>query len=338
MSIDYKILGRPGKDNAVFIKADSGHALYRILFDCGDCLGPLTSNDILSLDYLLFSHLHLDHIAGFDSLFRKIYTRSTKPVLLWGPAHTASIVHHRLLGFMWNLLEGVTGIWKINEIQPDLIREVRVETGESFKIVHEEGERRWNLVVLENSDFTIEAVQMDHYIPSMAYILREKTRENIDKDKLEKMGLPAGPWLQQLKTFDPDSGESMLKLNGRDYSLEKLYDELVRITEGSSIAYLTDFLLDEEGMNRLVPVLQGCQTIICESQYHPRDSDLALKSRHMTSVQAAELAKASGAGELILFHVSDRYRRIEWVDMLREARAIFPQTRFPGHWKLNDVD
>ena len=38
--------------------------------------------------------------------------------------------------------------------------------------------------------------------------------------------------------------------------------------------------------------------------------------------------------ELVLFHLSDRYQRADWLEMLQEARQIFPKTGYPTHWNL----
>jgi len=57
----------------------------------------------------------------------------------------------------------------------------------------------------------------------------------------------------------------------------------------------------------------------------------------MTSVLSATLVRRAGVKQLILFHLSERYRREEWIDMLREARVIFPHTRYPAQWRLAEA-
>jgi ribonuclease Z len=50
---------------------------------------------------------------------------------------------------------------------------------------------------------------------------------------------------------------------------------------------------------------------------------MAKEFAHLTARQAAELAKAAGVGQLILTHISRRYRES---DVLAEAAAVFPRT------------
>ncbi len=93
-------------------------------------------------------------------------------------------------------------------------------------------------------------------------------------------------------------------------SLDELKGALVIETPGESIAYLTDFLLDEPAMERLSNSLSGCRTIICEAQYRHADVELARKNFHMTTVLTATLAQRAQVGELVIFHLSDRYKRV----------------------------
>ncbi len=108
-----------------------------------------------------------------------------------------------------------------------------------------------------------------------------------------------------------------------------LRESLVTETPGDSIAYLTDFILDEEAVARLSNILHKCGTVVCEAQYRNSDRALALRNFHMTTGPVAELAKLSGINRLVLFHLSDRYTSGEWIEMLEESRAIFANTDFP---------
>jgi ribonuclease Z len=113
-----------------------------------------------------------------------------------------------------------------------------------------------------------------------------------------------------------------------------LQELLTTETAGDSIAYLTDFLLDDAAQDRLARALQGVGTVVCESQYRHADVELALRNGHMTATQAATLAKRADVERLVLFHLSDRYSRDEWRQLLAEAQAVFAATSFPSHWSL----
>ncbi|HKS70358.1 MAG TPA: MBL fold metallo-hydrolase [Ktedonobacterales bacterium] len=334
MALTYRVLGAPGQDNAVFARITGRREHYRLLFDCGEgCPQQLDLRDLLGMDALCFSHLHMDHVAGFDAFFRVTYVRPTKPMEVFGPPETGRIMHHRLRGFLWNLYENDPGAWYVSDIDPARITRLRFETHEAFAVAHPAGERDQSGGVIERRDFRVEALLLNHHTPSAGYIVREAPRVNVDTAALERLGLPPGPWIEQVK-YPAPGASSTVEVGGETRDVEALRRALVTQTPGDSLAYLTDFLLDEATMARLVPALRGVQTIICESQYLAADAELARRHHHLIAPQAAELARAMGAGELILFHVSDRYGPDGWRAMLAEARAIFPNTHFPAHWNI----
>jgi ribonuclease Z len=169
-------------------------------------------------------------------------------------------------------------------------------------------------------------------VPSLGFLVREPVRRNVDRAKLQALKLPPGPWLKQVKA--PAPGQTEIAVDGTRFSVAELQAALLSEAPGDGIAYLTDFLLDEETMARLVPWLRGCRILVCESAYRDADADLARQNAHVTTAQAAELARRAGVGRLILIHLSDRYPPETWPELLDEARAIFPRTEFPRGWDI----
>jgi ribonuclease Z len=333
MSLTYRILGTPERDNALLVHIDTGQSIDRLLFDCGDgCISGLGFSEVQAVDHLFLSHLHMDHVGGFDSFFRCNYGRDTKPNQIWGPPQTARILQHRFQGFLWNLHEQMNASWRVSEVHADGIHTTRYELREAFAITHEDGSRPHQGVICDGTAYTVEAFAMEHRTTTLAYLVREKPRRNIDPARMASMGLKPGPWLKQLK--DSADGADSVVIGGVTHNLADLRKTLVVESQGDSIAYLTDFLLDSSAMERLSSALRGCRTIVCEGQYRHADLELARKNYHMTTVLSATLAQRAGAGELVLFHLSDRYERDTWVEMLREARQVFPNTRYPPHWNL----
>ncbi len=173
---------------------------------------------------------------------------------------------------------------------------------------------------------------MNHGTPSLAYIVRESTRVNLDMAKLAALGLKPGPWVGRLK--DQGLQTDTVEINGVPHDLADLRSRLLVTSPGEAAAYLTDFLLDDLAFSRLEVALNGCRLLVCESQYVQADSELAVRNHHMTALGAATLAARAGLRELVLFHVSDRYADDDWAGLLAEARTIFPNTRFPARWNL----
>ncbi len=336
MSILYRILGQPGRDNALFVEIDTGQAVHRLLFDCGEaCLRDVPISKIQAVDAVFFSHFHIDHVAGFDTFLRHNYCREEQPVEIYGPLGVQEIIRHRLQGVTWNLVDDLSGEFLVHEIASTHVSTSQILTCEGFAVVHAGQERPLDGLVVDAADYTVEVRLMDHDVPSAAYLVREKPRHNIDTDKLANLGLVPGPWLKTVKAPDADTSLT-LEFAGRRYSIGELQEQLLVRSLGDSIAYLTDFRLDPTSEDRLVEMLDGCQTIVCENNFRNADRELAMRSYHMVSGDVARLASRVGSERLILFHLSDRYSEQEWRDQLAEVRAVFPATDFPDSWKLTE--
>jgi ribonuclease Z len=330
MAINYQVLGTPEGDNALWVTVDSGQSLKRLLFDCGqNCLGALSRSEIQQTDHLFFSHIHLDHVAGFDEWFRCVFNRETQANQIWGPPGSGRIFHHRLRGYWWNLVQGLPARWLVHDVHPDEVISSRFELQEGFENRYDAGTRPHQGTILEETAFTVEAVQLDHHGPCLGYLVREPERVNVDQERLRALELVPGPWLEDLKRESDDPG---IVVAGEVKDRRGLRAELLVRSKGSSLAYLTDFLLDESTRNRLADWIQGVDTVVCESEYRQEDAELSLRNHHTTNMQVAELARQAGVGKLVLFHISDRYSAEERQDLLRAARTVFPETHFPPDW------
>lgn len=323
-----QVLGRAGWDNALFVTADSGQGLTRLLFDCGGgTLDALPFGEVMQVDHLLFSHLHMDHVAGFDDFFRINFERTGKGNHIWGPPGTARIMAHRFRGYWWNHAPDIRGAWLVHEIHQDRIVSCRFEAHEAFEVLHDAGTRPHTGVVLETPQVSVQAVPLQHQGVSLGYVLREPARVNVNTARLAHLGLRGGPWLAQLKS----GVQGELNVNGTMFDAGEL-QHLLEVEAGDSAAYFTDFLLSDAERERLAPILTGVNTLFMEAQYAPEDTELALKNHHTTVQQGATLARQAGVQELVLLHLSRRYDPADWARMLRAARGIFPAARFPEGW------
>ena len=330
MSIEYQILGKPGKDNALFVRLNSGTKMYRILFDCGEkTIEELKNHDVKGINYIFFSHLHIDHIGGFNYFLRRNYDRS-KPIFIWGPDDTSEILHHRLLGYKWNLIGTTGGNWFITDINNNSQIQFYIKFPDAFLNKNMVGKKGIKENLFENKNFVINSIRLNHIIPSIGYILTENPLHNIDPEKLEQLNLPHGSWLEKIKDLSIEDSTN-IEIEGREFSVGKLRKDILETTKGESIAYLTDFILDESSKEKLNQFLKGCDTLVCESQYLNKDLQLAKTNYHLTAMQAASIAKEAGVKKLILFHISERYQK-NFAEVLNEARKIFKNAFLPENW------
>jgi ribonuclease Z len=333
MPIQFQVLGAPGRDNALLAEVHTGDAVHRLLFDCGEgCVSELPISVVHQIESVFFSHFHIDHIAGFDAFFRHNFGRPDAPVRIFGPLGTCDVMAHRFRGFTWNLVADAPGEFQVTEVAPPRMITQTFYTKEGFAVAHLGPETPFQGWVWEEADFRVEAHLLDHGMPCLAYLVREAPRWNFHLPAVAELGLRPGPWMRAVR------GEALadenLTIDGKQYALAELRSRLMRQTPGESIAYLTDFRLDDAAEERLVAWLAGCDTLVCENNFRNADRQLAENSFHLISADVARLARRVNPRRLVLFHLSDRYTANEWREQREEVRTVFPRTEFPAAWKL----
>lgn len=161
---------------------------------------------------------------------------------------------------------------------------------------------------LNEKNFYIEAKEMTHGTPCNAYIFVKKGQIKIDKKKLEKTGLPQIPLLKKLK-----EGKD-ISYKGKKY----LAKNLTFKEEDKKIAFVFDTSMNKD----IIPFVKDSDVLICESTFASEMQEKANEYKHLTSLQAAEIAKKANVGKLILTHISQRYEK-DKKRILDEARKIF---------------
>lgn len=208
-------------------------------FDLGR-LDRFPAAEILKLTHVFVSHTHIDHFVGFDRLMRLFLARDAT-VELFGPPGIIRNVCGKLAGYTWNLVEGYPFILNVHEVSVDHIDSVRLRATTAFGVEHL-GRQPFAGVLYDTPLFTVRTVHLDHRIPCLAFAAVEKTHLNVRKDELERLGIPAGPWLNKLKdalrTGQP--GDTMIRAEWtehgarqhRDLGVGALRDQLIVETPG----------------------------------------------------------------------------------------------------------
>jgi ribonuclease Z len=173
----------------------------------------------------------------------------------------------------------------------------------SFK-VEEVGEGRF----FETDDFFLESKKIIHGIPTNAYSFTTKGKIRIDKKKLKKYDIETGPFLKKLK-----QGKDIKYKNKKYFFKDLTYGECDK-----KISFVLDSLFEE----KVIPFVENSNFLICESTYGSDKKEMAKEYKHLTSEQAAKIAKSSNSSKLILTHLSSRYD-LNQKKILNEAKKIF---------------
>lgn len=292
-----------------------------LLFDLGhnDALGPTR---LLRAGDIFISHTHMDHFIGFDAVLRVALGRG-KVVRLYGPPGLIANVQGKLQGYTWNLVDGYPLRIVVQEFHTQAIQSAAFLATEGFRRQDAPDipliDRRTgsSFLVLEDPMFTVQAVALNHRIPSFAYSLQEQFHVNINKERLHEAGLPVGHWLKDVKQYlwqgKPDDFRFHATLyhehhkEEREFVLGEIRERFVTISRGQKIAYVVDTRYDEENEAKIVDLAQGADIFYCEAPFLDQDAEKARERYHLTARQAGLMAKKAGVRELVVFHFSPRY-------------------------------
>ena len=301
-----------------------------LLFDLGD-LSALSAGRLLKISDVFVSHAHVDHFVGFDYLLRVLLGRP-KALRLYGPPGFIEHVEGKLRGYAWNLVDGYSLSIEVREVHPERVRIARFACPRGFRREEAPDSSAPDGLLTSEPEFRVRCAQLDHKIPCLAFALEEPVRLNVDKARLDDLGLPVGPWLMDLKrairSGAPD--ETAVRIawsdgdgrHARSLPLGVLRREVVRASAGQKLVYVTDVLDSPENRERILALAAGADFFYCEAGYPEQDAERARARYHLTTVQAGRLAAEAGARRFAVFHLSPKYRDCAG-DLVAEAMGAF---------------
>ncbi len=263
------------------------HDEFRFLIDCGEG----TQRQIMQagigfkrLHRILITHGHLDHILGLAGLLSTFTRWETIEFLeLYGGAMALERIRDLLFGVV---LRGVR--------PPMDIRFIPVQPG----------------VIFDADDFSVSAFPVYHRgADCYGYLFEEKSRRPFLPEQAEALNIPPGPWRRELV-----NGQPVRLPDGRVIQPDQVLGPLrpgVRLVHVGDAGRTSD----------LEAVCQQADGLVIEATYLDEESQMADEFAHLTARRSAELAVRAGVKNLILTHVSRRYRER---DVIAEARSVFP--------------
>ena len=258
-----------------------------ILVDCGEGIQrqfKKAEENMQKLTKILITHCHEDHTLGLAGLLKTMGMNSYAQTLqIYGPRYTREKIH---------LFQEIYARYQIN-----------LE-------IHEISEG----TIYEDKQIKIEAAQMNHGIPTLAYSVEIKEQRRINKAKLAKLKLPNSPLIGQLQ-----QGKD-IKFNNKTIKAK----DITYIQPGKKLT----IILDTAQNPNCVELAKSSDLLICESTYCAEEQEKATEYKHLTTIQAAEIAKKSKVKQLALVHISQMH--MHHLDKLtKEAKKVFKNTSIP---------
>ncbi len=279
------------------------------MIDCGE--GAQMQMRRAGLSFLKIEHICLSHIHG-DHLFGIFGLLSTMGML----GRTACL-----------------NIYAPKNFQP-VLKFFKSSFGEGmqYEINHVPLEMSGPSVIYENKAVELLAFPLNHRIETFGFIIREKMPpRNVNKDAIAGYGLsiaeiaalkrgedvvrPAGPLTA------PCMENDFTPCSGTDQPLTIHNEEVTYVPyQPRSYAYCSDTAPFPE----LAQWIRGVTLLYHESTFPAEMAEMAGKTFHSTTLQAAQTALEAGVGRLIVGHYSSRFPSVSF--FLDELRSIFPNT------------
>ena len=261
------------------------------LFDCGEATQQQILNTTIrpgKIKKIFITHLHGDHIFGLPGLLTsRSFQGGEDELIVYGPKGIkrfidASIsVSHSKLGYPLKVVE-----------------------------FEEDG------VLFSDQQFRVEAMKLEHGIPSYGFRITEADQiGELKADELRAIGVPFGPVFGRLKRGEVVTLEDGRVIDGKDYVSEDIKGRIVVICG------------DTRFTPKSITLAQNANVLVHEATYEADKEKTARQHFHSTSKQAATIALEANVQQLYLTHISARYLGHQVSQLEQEARKVFPQTK-----------
>ncbi|KRN45327.1 ribonuclease Z [Limosilactobacillus ingluviei] len=271
------------------------------LFDVGEA----TQHQILrttirprKIEKIFITHLHGDHIFGLPGLLSsRSFQGGDEPLTIYGPKGIKEYVQVALR-----------------------VSESRLSYPLKFVELTDDGE------IFRDATFTVSAKRLDHKIACFGYRIEEHDHPGeLQVEKLQALGVPAGPVYGQLKAGQTVTLPDGRTLDGHDFIGAPQKGRIVTI------------LGDTRKTKAALTLAAHADVLVHESTFAKNEARLAHNYYHSTSAQAAQVAKQAQVGQLLLNHISARYVGKAATQLAYQVREIFPATRVVKDFEEIDI-
>lgn len=261
------------------------------LFDCGEGTQQQILNTPIrprKIEKIFITHLHGDHIFGLPGLISsRSFQGGEGELEVYGPKGIKNFVLTSLR-----------------------VSESHLKYPIKFIEIEQSG------LIFEDKGFKVFCEELDHRIQCFGYRVEEADFQGeLLIDKLKELNIPAGPVYKKIKDGETVTLEDGRIINGKDFIGES--------RKGRVVTILGDTRIHPNS----VKLAYQADVLVHESTFQKNEAKLAKNYYHATSAQAAEVAKAAEAKQLLLTHISARYLGKAAYDLENEAQEIFHETK-----------
>lgn len=260
----------------------------KIIIDCGEGTQVAMKKNncgFKSIDLILITHLHGDHIIGLIGLLQTIgNSGKTDDLTIVGPT---------------GIIEAMNAIKVLIEYLPYRV------------YVIENPRDKFSLDKDIISDIEISTIDLDHSTECIGYSLYFKRKAKFDREKALANKVPQNLW------------KKLQENNTVVYGDKTYYSDMVLGNQRKGIKL--SFITDTRPIFEIPAFIYESDLLVCEAMYgDDLDISKAVKNKHMTFREAANLANNGHVDKLLLTHFSPSLE--EPKEFIQNATKFFKNT------------
>ncbi|WP_105049087.1 ribonuclease Z [Polaribacter butkevichii] len=245
------------------------------------------------INHIFISHLHGDHFYGLVGLLATFgILNREKELHIYGPK----------------------GIKEVTLLQLKIS-----QSHAKYTMIFHELTSKKSELIFEDDKVSVRTIPLTHRVYTNGYLFTEKEKSR----KLNMLNISGYPEIDKADYLNIKAGRDVVLPSG-----EVVPNAALTLNPPKPLSFA--FCSDTSYKPDIVPIIKNVDLLYHEATFLQDREDLAKKTRHSTTKQAAEIAKQANVKELIIGHYSGRYKDISLFK--KEAQEIFENTNLaePG--------
>lgn len=274
---------------------------HHFLIDCGEGTQRQMRKykvGFSKINHIFISHLHGDHFFGLIGLISTLGLLGRERELhIFGP----------------------------KDIKKMTLMQLKItQSHAKFPIQFHELSSKESEVILDDDKVTVKTIPLKHRIYTNGYLFIEKEKpKNLHIDNIKNY-----PEIDRADYLNIKAGKDIVLPSG-----EVVPNSELTLPPKKTLRFA--FCSDTAYKPNIVPLLRDVDLLYHEATFLDDRKDLAKKTMHATTKQAATIAKDANVKQLILGHYSGRYKDIS--EFKEEAQSVFTNSHLAEPGKVFTV-
>ena len=251
------------------------------------------------INHIFISHLHGDHFYGLVGLLSTYGILSREKELhIYGPK----------------------GIKEVTLLQLKIS-----QSHAKYPIIFHELKSKESELIFEDDKVSVRTIPLNHRVYTNGYLFTEKEKPR----KLNMLNISGYKEIGRADYLNIKAGKDVVLASG-----EIVKNAELTLSPKKSLSFA--FCSDTKYKPDIVPIIKNADLLYHEATFLAEREDLAIKTKHSTSKQAAQIAKEAIVSQLVIGHYSGRYKDISLSQ--KEAKEIFKNTELAEPGKVFSID